>query len=44
VSQQFTASTADIKNTRLLVFDHSSQVAKIQIQDSRVVNVELTEA
>ena len=44
VSQQFTASTADIKNTRLLVFDHSSQVARIQIQDSRVVNVELTEA
>ena len=44
VSQQFSASTNDIKNTRLLVFDHSSQVARIQIQDSRVVNVELTEA
>ena len=44
VSQQFSASTIDIKNTRLLVFDHSSQVARIQIQDSRVVNVELSEA
>ena len=44
VSQQFSASNADIANTRLLVFDHSSQVARIQIQDSRVVNVELTEA
>ena len=44
VSQQFSASNPDIANTRLLVFDHSSQVARIQIQDSRVVNVELTEA
>ena len=44
VSQGFSASTDDVKNTNLLVFDHSSQVARIQIQDSRVVSVELEEA
>ena len=33
------ASGTDISNTRLLLFDHSRQVAKIQIVDGRVVDV-----
>ena len=37
VSQEFSVTTDDIKNTNLLVFDHSSQVARVQIQNSQVV-------
>lgn len=40
VNQQFAAGT-DLTNTRVLVFDHARQVAKIRIQDGQVVDVQL---
>ena len=40
VSQQFRAGT-DVTNMRLLLFDHSKQVARIRIQDGAVVQVDL---
>jgi hypothetical protein len=40
VNQQFVAGT-DVANTRVLVFDHARQVAKIRIQDGQVVDVQL---
>ena len=42
VHQQFNG--ADVANMRLLLFDHSKQVARITITDSRVTNVELEDA
>ena len=43
VNQQFTAGT-DVVNMRLLLFDHSKQVARIRIQDSRVIDVQIEES
>ena len=40
VSQQFRGGT-DVTNMRLLLFDHSKQVARIRIQDGAVVQVDL---
>jgi hypothetical protein len=39
VHQQFDA--ADVANMRLLLFDHSKQVARVRIQDGRVVDVQV---
>ena len=41
VHQQFSASNADLGNTRLLLFDHSKQVARIRVASGRVVQVDL---
>ena len=38
------ASTADVANMRILLFDHSKQVCMVRIQDGRVVSVELEDA
>jgi hypothetical protein len=43
VSQQFVGGT-DIENTRVLLFDHSKQVARIKVQDGQIVDVQLTDA
>jgi hypothetical protein len=43
VHQGFKSST-DVSNMRMLLFDHSKQVARISIQDSRVTSVELQDA
>ena len=43
VHQQFTAGT-DVANLRVLLFDHSRQVARIRVQDSRVVDVQVEDA
>ena len=43
VNQQFAAGT-QVANMRLLLFDHSKQVARIRIQDGRVVDVQLEDA
>ena len=37
-------NATDVSQMRLLLFDHSRQVAKIQIQDGRVVDVLLEDA
>jgi hypothetical protein len=37
-------NTADISNMRCLLFDHSKQVARIRVQDGRVVDVQLEDA
>ena len=42
VHQQFDA--ADVVNMRCLLFDHSRQVARIRVQDGRVVDVQLEDA
>jgi hypothetical protein len=45
VHQQFlTASNDDVKNMRVLLFDHSKQVARIRVQDGRVVDVQVEDA
>ena len=41
--QGFQAGT-DVSNMRVLLFDHSSQVCRVTIQDGRVTNVELEDA
>jgi len=41
--QGFQAGT-DVTNMRVLLFDHSSQVCRVTIQDGRVTNVELEDA
>ncbi len=41
--QGFQAGT-DVSNMRVLLFDHSSQVCRVTIQDGRVINVELEDA
>ena len=41
--QGFQAGT-DVANMRVLLFDHSSQVCRVTIQDGRVINVELEDA
>ena len=43
VHQGFSA-TADVANMRCLLFDHSKQVARIRVQDGRVVDVQLEDA
>ena len=43
VHQQFNAG-ADITNMRVLLFDHSKQVARVRVQDGRVVDVQLEDA
>jgi hypothetical protein len=40
-SQMSGASANDIANMRVLLFDHSKQVARIKVQDGRVVDVQL---
>lgn len=42
VHQQFNA--ADVANMRLLCFDHSKQVARVKVQDGRVVDVQVEDA
>ena len=42
VHQSFTG--ADVANLRCLLFDHSKQVARIRVQDGRVVDVQLVDA
>jgi hypothetical protein len=42
VHQQFNA--ADVTNMRVLLFDHSKQVARIRVQDGRVVDVQVEDA
>jgi hypothetical protein len=45
VHQQFdVANNTDIENTRLLLFSHSRQVARVRIQNSVVTSVDLEEA
>ena len=46
VNQQFTGGdgTADITNMRVLCFDHSRQVARIQVENGRVISVQLEDA
>ena len=39
VHQQF--NNADVANMRVLLFDHSKQVARIRVQDGRVVDVQV---
>ena len=43
VHQQFNATT-DTKHLRLLLFSHSKQVARVRVQDGRVVDVQLEDA
>ena len=42
VHQQFDG--ADVLNMRCLLFDHSKQIARIRVQDGRVVDVQLEDA
>ena len=42
VHQQFDG--ADVTNMRVLLFDHSKQVARIRVQDGRVVDVQIEDA
>lgn len=42
VHQQFNG--ADVANMRCLLFDHSKQVARVKVQDGRVVDVQLEDA
>ena len=37
-------NSADIANMRCLLFDHSKQVARVRVQDGRVVDVQLEDA
>ena len=39
-----TGGGADISNMRLLLFDHSKQVARIKIESGRVINVEVEDS
>ncbi len=41
VHQQFSGLPDDVVNMRVLLFDHSKQVARVRIQDGRVVDVQL---
>lgn len=43
VHQSFESGT-DVANLRLLLFDHSKQVARVSVQDGRVVAVDLEDA
>lgn len=43
VHQQFAAGT-DVTNMRVLLFDHSKQVARVRVQSGRVVDVALEDA
>lgn len=43
VHQQF-QQTADVANLRCLLFDHSKQVARVRVQDGRVVDVQVEDA
>ena len=42
VHQQFDG--ADVANMRVLLFDHSKQVARVRVQDGRVVDVQVEDA
>jgi hypothetical protein len=42
VHQQFNA--ADVVNMRVLLFDHAKQVARVRIQDGRIVDLQLEDA
>jgi hypothetical protein len=42
VHQQFNA--ADVANMRVLLFDHAKQVARVRVQDGRVVDVQVEDA
>ena len=42
INQQF--KTADTANTRVLLFDHAKQVARIKVMDGRVVDVQVEDA
>jgi hypothetical protein len=42
VHQQFAA--ADVANMRVLLFDHSKQVARVRVQDGRVIDVQIEDA
>ena len=44
VHQQFVSLTTDFKFLRVLLFDHSKQVARIRVQDGRVVDVQVEDA
>ena len=45
VHSSFSSATpADVSNMRLLLFDHSKQVARIKIESGRVVNVEVEDS
>ena len=41
VHQQFAGTVDDVANMRVLLFDHSKQVARVRIQDGRVVDCQL---
>jgi len=43
IHQGFNAG-ADVTNMRVLLFDHSKQVARIRVQDGRVVSIDLEDA
>lgn len=43
VHSQFATGT-DVNNMRMLLFDHSKQIARIRVQDGRVVDVQLEDA
>jgi hypothetical protein len=40
----FTDAPASIVNARVLLFDHSKKVARVEVRDGRVVNVQLEDA
>jgi hypothetical protein len=42
VHQQFDG--ADVKNMRVLLFDHSKQVARIKVSEGRVVDVQVEDS
>jgi len=42
INQEFRA--ADLANTRVLLFDHAKQIARIRVQDGRVIDVQIEDA
>lgn len=44
VHQQFDATADQIANMRVLLFDHSKQVARIKVESGRVVDVQLEDS
>lgn len=44
INQSFAATQAEIANTRILLFDHSKQVARIKVSQGRVTDVQLEDS
>ncbi len=44
VHNQFSNLVGDVKNMRLLLFSHYKQVARVQVQDGRVTDVQLEDS